>query len=113
MLVCCEWESVHATHTRRNRSEQIGVRRSFGAALCSILAAFSSVQHYWTDCHPDEQKCKTLVGEARRNEVAAPILIRSFFHLADPIALIVKVKALAKEADGMDNLKALVTVLAD
>ena len=31
----------------------------------------------------------------------------------DPIALIVKVKALAKEAGGMDNLKALVTVLAD
>jgi len=33
--------------------------------------------------------------------------------IADPIALIVKVKSLAKEAGGIDNLKALVTVLAD
>jgi hypothetical protein len=33
--------------------------------------------------------------------------------VADPVALIVKVKALAHEAGGMANLKALVTVLAD
>jgi arginine repressor len=32
---------------------------------------------------------------------------------SDPVALIVKVKALAKEAGGMENLKALVSVLAD
>jgi uncharacterized NAD(P)/FAD-binding protein YdhS len=32
---------------------------------------------------------------------------------ADPVALIVKIKGLAKEAGGMRNLMALVTVLAD
>jgi hypothetical protein len=32
---------------------------------------------------------------------------------ADPIALILKVKALAEEAGGMKKLKALITVLAD
>lgn len=32
---------------------------------------------------------------------------------ADPIALIVKVKELAREAGGMDNLKTLISVLAD
>jgi hypothetical protein len=31
----------------------------------------------------------------------------------DPVALIVKVKALAREAGGIDNLKVLVTALAD